>query len=172
MRSQVLLILRCPAIEWSWFAMMISLRSLASFGIYVRFFHLTNLSCFVQWESFLFSSSFANRSNLYWRLIIREVILVEVTALMEIEEEGGEKRELDSKVWDLLSNSTPFSKSGLLDRGSAGLVFPEWWEITRWYSWRICCYCAWWQNRSCGLWKNSRFLWSVNISMRWDASRR
>ena len=74
---------------------------------------------------FLFNPSFANRSNLYWRLIICEVILVEATALMEIGEEGRKKRASDSKIWGLLSNSTPFSKSGLLDRGSAGLVFPE-----------------------------------------------
>ena len=50
---------------------------------------------------------------------------------MDIEDKGGEKRVLDKRVCDLLSSSTPFSKSGLLDRGLAGFVFLEQYEITR-----------------------------------------
>ena len=58
-----------------------------------------------------------NCSNLYCELVIRDVILVETTALMDIGEEGEEKKVLDKRVWDSLSSSTSFSKSGLLDRG-------------------------------------------------------
>ena len=96
---------------------MMSSCSFASLGMYARFFHITSLSYLVQGGSFLSNPSLANRSNLYCGLVIRDVILVEATALMDIGEEGGEKRVLDKRVWDLLSSSTLFSKSGLLDKG-------------------------------------------------------
>ena len=60
--------------------------------MYVKFFHLTSPFYLVQLDSFLVNPSLANCSNLYCRLVIRDVILVDTTALMEIGEEGGEKR--------------------------------------------------------------------------------
>ena len=97
----------------------------ALLGMYMRFFHFTSPSCLVQGESFFSNPSLANCSNLYCRLVIHDVILVKVITLMDIGEKGGEKRVLGKRVWDLLSSSTPFSKSGLLDRGLAGFIFLE-----------------------------------------------
>ena len=96
---------------------MMSSHSFALLGMYVRFFHFTSLSYLVQGESFFSNSSLVNCSNLYCGLVIHDVILVKATALMDIGEEGEEKRVLDKRVWDLLSSSISFSKSGLLDRG-------------------------------------------------------
>ena len=105
--------------------MMISSCNLVLLGIYMRFFHFTSPFCLVQGESFFSNPSLVNRSSLYCSYVIHNIILIEATAPMDIEEEGGEKRVLGKRVWDLLSSSTPFSKSGLLDRGSAEFVFPD-----------------------------------------------
>ena len=170
-RSHVCLILGCPAIGWSWLAIMISSRNFASLGMYVRFFHFTSPSCLVQGESFFSNLFLANHSSLYCRLVICDVILIEATALMDIGDKGGEKRVSGKKVCDLLSISTPFQSLASWTEDWLGLFF-ERCEITRWYSQSICYHLAWWRERSWGLWKNSRFLWSVNISTGWDASRR
>ena len=71
-----------------------------------------------------------------------------------------------------LSYSTPDEKSGRRESGSAGLDLPGRCDSVKSYSWRTCCQRAWRRERSWGLQKNSKFLWSVRISKEWYAPSR
>ena len=71
------------------------------------------------------------------------------------------KRWSGKRIFALLSSSTPFSKSDLWDKGSAGLVFPGQCTKVKWYSHSNCCHHACLLDRSWSFLKYVRFWWSI-----------